>query len=243
MRWIAASLLIANILTFVYLQLFAEKPAVAHTPQLASQVSAPRSVVLLSELVAGSGNSEVAPVEALRIESNPLANSTSPVRPLASGPLCTIVGRFEKLLEAEYFLEQLTALGLSAEIKNIIVASESGYWLHLPPEASRKEALRRLSELQRRGIDSYVIPSGNLENGISLGMFSQKTRAETMRAKIASQGYEPQVTPVPREQKEIWLYLPQGEATKLSAERWAELLSSEDYLQKRQNLCSDIAST
>ncbi|MGH1486460.1 MAG: SPOR domain-containing protein [Cellvibrionaceae bacterium] len=233
MRWIVASLVAVNILVFIYFQLFSNvaPSSVSSSREAAALVnSGSPSVVLLSEQ---SRNQSVASVRVKPKEKQ----LVPPVQ-----PLCTLVGSFKRLLKAEYFAERLVALGLVAEIKNLVVASEPGYWLHLPPEVSRKEALRRLSELQGRGIDSYVIPSGNLANGISLGMFSKQDRAQAMQERIKKQGYKPQITNVPREQKEIWVFLPQGEAAKLSAERWAELLSSEDYLQKRQNLCADVAS-
>ncbi len=235
MRWIVASLVVVNILSFIYFQLFSEaepsNAVVSSIPNI-SLSAAPKEITLLSEVVDES---------ILAVAPPPAPPSR--VQELSREPLCTLVGAFKKLLKAEYFVERLQALGLAAEIKDVVVSSDPGYWLHLPPEKSRKEALRRLSELQRRGIDSYVIPSGNLANGISLGMFSNKERADAMKVSISKQGYRPEMVNVPREQKETWVFLPQGEASKISAERWAELLSSEDYIQKRQNLCTDLASS
>lgn len=237
MRWIVASLVMLNMVVFVYFQLFAEVARL----DIESGVAAPalnsvKSVTLLSEV------SLPDKVESVRVTSPVPAPPAVDQFPAVDEPLCTLVGAFKRLLKAEYFVERLESLGLSAQIKNVVVNSQPGYWLHLPPEKSRKEALRRLSELQRRGVDSYVIPSGNLANGISLGMFSNKERAEAMLASVVAQGYQPKIVNVPREQKEIWAFLPQGEAAKLSDERWAELLSSEEYIQKRQNVCSDLAS-
>lgn len=237
MRWIVASLVVLNIAVFVYFQLFAKKESSDSIVKPAVPVlGSIESVVLLSE-VKGS-----VPVESIKVESPTVRPEMLPKPFEIDEPLCTLVGSFKRLLKAEYFVERLQSLGLSAEVKNLVVDSQPGYWLHLPPEKSRKEALRRLSELQRRGIDSYVIPSGNLANGISLGMFSSKERADSMMSSVSAQGYKPQIVDVPREQKEIWAFLPQGEAAKLSDERWSELLSSEEYIQKRQNVCSDVAS-
>jgi len=240
MRWIVVSLVLLNIAVFVYFQLFSDKRSsdssgLSEVSPLAGSVKA---IVLLSEVAATEK------VESIRVVPPKPLSTPSAVQQglLITEPLCTLVGSFKRLLKAEYFVERLQSLGLSAQVKNLVVDSPPGYWLHLPPEKSRKDALRRLSELQNRGIDSYVIPSGNLANGISLGMFSSKERAEVMLTSIGRQGYKPEIVSVPREQKEIWAFLPQGEAAKLSDERWAELLSSEEYMQKRQNLCSDVAS-
>jgi len=87
-----------------------------------------------------------------------------------------------------------------------------------------------------------VIPTGNLKNGISLGMFSQQERAENVKESILELGYEPEILAEPREQREVWVFLPQGESLKISDERWSELLSGKELLEKRQILCSDVAS-
>lgn len=249
MRWIVSSLVLLNIGIFVYYQLIAENGAVdssASVSALSAQPAGVATVTLLSEKPSVPISSvKVTPSVASKPESSSGSRQIStPSLPAVAvqQPLCTLVGAFEKLLKAEYFVERLQSLGLQASVKNVVVDSDPGYWLHLPPEKSRKDALRRLSELQRRGIDSYVIPSGNLANGISLGMFSGRAGAESMQQRIQQQGYKPEIVEVPREQKEIWVFLPEGEAAKLSDERWAELLSSEEYLQKRQNVCSDVAS-
>ena len=175
----------------------------------------------------------------MSIATVPVESIVKPARQ----PLCTLVGPFSRLLSAEYFLEKLQSLDVKSEIRSIVVLSEPGYWLYLPPEKSRKDALRRLSELQARGIDSYVIPDGNLANGISLGMFADKARAKSMEKSIEDKGYKPKIVDVPREQKELWVFLPEGEAAKIGDEKWLKLISAEDLLQKRQNVCTDLASS
>lgn len=234
MRSIVISLLVVNIAIFIYAQFFHEKEK--NLGSLASEIAsrssgAQPSVTLLTEARNASGGFQL-------IVAAPVAPIIKPLRL----PLCTLVGPFPKLLRAEYFLEQLQSLGVTSEIRTIVVSSEPGFWLHLPPEKSRKAALRRLSELHARGIDSYVIPNGDLENGISLGMFSDKSRAKVMEKNIEDQGYKADLINVPREQKELWVFLPEGESVKIGTEKWLKLISAEDLLEKRQNVCRDLAS-
>ena len=267
MRWIFATLLAVNVLIFLYFQ-FSDTasinaPAfVALDDTMKNNDSPPDfgndasslsdSLVLLDEegvldkgFAAGIDNIQP---DSIRIVSEfsdkQVVSSAEPsVEQLNSEvPLCSLVGEFTTLLKAEYFLERLMALGLQAEIKSLVVSSKVSFWLYLPPEASRKEALRRLSELKRQGVDSYVIPKGNLANGISIGLYSRKDRAELVKDSIVKLGYTPKVEAIARDKKEIWVFLPEGEASKISPERWSELLSGKDLLQKRQNLCSDVAS-
>lgn len=235
MRWIVISLLVVNVGVFIYAQFFLakEKNVEQSSDVIASNSNGSQeSIKLLIE--ARSLNADIQSIAAV-----PDASSVKSVRQ----SLCTLVGPFPKLLNAEYFLEQLQSLNVNAEIRSIVVVSEPGFWLHLSPEKSRKEALRRLSELQARGIDSYVIPNGDLANGISLGMFSDEEGAKAMAKNIQEQGYKPKIVGVPREQKELWVFLPEGEAPKIGDEKWLKLISAEDLLQKRQNVCTDLASS
>ena len=234
MRWILASLIITNIVVFVYFKFFYESSVNSLSPIAATLPSDAEAVHLIGGFSTGTVN-DVEIIEKPRESISVVQKRKEPV--------CTIVGSFDKLLKAEYFVERLMALGLDAEVKELVVASKPGFWLHLRPEPSRKEALRRLRELQSRGIDSYVIPTGDLANGISLGMFSNRESALALQQSVRQQGYQPEILDIVREQKEIWIMMLPGVAAKLSAERWAELLSSDQYLQKRQNFCADIASS
>ncbi len=233
MRWIVLSLLVANIAVFIYMQFFAPEKNTTELVVNTRVSTSGDSVQLLSELESSSAD----------IQSIAVVPKAVPVEQAVSDSLCTLVGPFPKLLRAEYFVEQLQSLNVNAEIRSIVVNSEPGFWLHLSPEKSRRDALRRLSELQARGIDSYVIPDGNLANGISLGMFSNKERAQAMEKRIEEQGYKPKLIDVPREQKELWVFLQRAESSKIGEEKWLKLISAEDLLQKRQNVCADLASS
>ncbi|WP_439136339.1 SPOR domain-containing protein [Pseudomaricurvus sp.] len=156
--------------------------------------------------------------------------------------VCTLVGPFKEPLPAEYFVERLGALDVKASVELLEVPGDPGFWVYQAPESSRKAALRRLHELQAKGIDSYVIPKGELENGISFGLFSDRGRAEEQLESVQSSGYQADIRTVPRSFEEIWVSMAAGEAEKIGSERWLELLNREDDLEKRQNFCPDVAS-
>ena len=226
MRGIVLSLLLVNIGVFAYFQFFTS--AVASAPPVSSPtlVGDYQRLTLLSEQELAARTDET--IQAPVAQSEPA--------------VCTLVGPFPELLAAEYFVERLSALSVLSSIQNLTVSGDPGYWLHLQPLVSRKEALSLLRGLQQKNVDSYIIPSGDLANGISLGMFSDRSRASAMQSSIKQLGYDPKILEVGRDQTEIWLYLPQGEAAKIADNRWIELLSAEESLEKRQNLCSDVAS-
>ncbi len=157
-------------------------------------------------------------------------------------PLCTLIGPFPKLLRAEYFIERLSALDVSSSVYNVEISGDVGYWVYLPPEESRKQAYNKLRELQAKGIDSYVIPKGELENGISFGMFSQSKLAEQRLNDMKKQGYSAQLKEIARSFNEIWVLLQPGQAQMLGEKAWLEMLSDDEGIERRQNYCPAVAS-
>ncbi len=155
--------------------------------------------------------------------------------------LCTLVGAFGSARQAEQLIEYLAALEVEARLQEVEVPDEAGYWVHLPPEASRKQALRRLHELQAKGIDSFVIPKGELANGISFGMFGDAQRSQSYLERLRGMGYQAQLKEVARTHKETWVILQPLEAGEIDEELWTELLGRGQNLEKRQNFCPPIA--
>ncbi|UZJ44599.1 SPOR domain-containing protein [Marinimicrobium sp. C6131] len=157
-------------------------------------------------------------------------------------PLCALVGPFTERGDAQSIGERLRALDVSAETRDLEVSDGRGYWVHLAPELSQREALRRLHELQAKQIDSYVIPRGELANGISFGMFSRRALAEARRDELQALGYDAKIREVERTHREIWVVMPALQARALSDQLWEELLAESPALERRQNLCPGVAS-
>lgn len=162
--------------------------------------------------------------------------------PLPDALMCTYVGPFKALLPAEYFVEHLSALEVEAEVQRVEVPGEPSFWVYQAPESSRKAALRKLHELQAKGVDSYVIPKGDLENGISYGLYNREDRAKGRLELILKKGYAADIRRVDRTFEEVWVSLGVSEAEKVGEELWFELMNREDGLEKRQNFCPDVAS-
>ena len=224
MRWIFASLALANIVMLVYF-LFVDENTIQVNQPLSN--SARGNLVLLSERDKISRH-------------QPLSVSTTEKITTADDTLCTLVGPFASLLRAEYFTERLAALDVAANIKELTVNTGSNHWVYLKPEISRKEALRRLAELQKKGIDSYIIPTGNLANGISLGIYTSRERAVTMHDRAIEMGYKPEITDLPRQQQQIWVFLTANQASALDEEMWLNLLANENPIERRKNICSEL---
>lgn len=238
MRWVVGGLIFVNAVALIWqiVANSADEPAPSPPPVTNTELANAPSLKLLSEL------DERTLLEMRR--SKAVARTRQRSTPEPEHALCTLVGPFSKMLRAEYFVERLNALELQSSVQELEIPGELGYWVYLPSQGSRKQAFNQLRELQAKGIDSYVIPRGELENGISFGMFSKKNLAEQRLEDMRSQGYDAQLKEVARSYKEIWVVLRPGQVGQLSAEAWQELLidDEEDKLDRRQNYCPPVAS-
>lgn len=155
---------------------------------------------------------------------------------------CELIGPFDELLHAEYLVERLRALEIISAIKQVEIADGKNYWVYLKPEMSEKEALRRLSEIQQsKAIDSYIIPSGELANGISFGRFSNEKEATEKAEQIRAHGYAAEIKEVPKSHNETWVEVHQKVGQKISEEKWLALLKEEKAIERRQNYCLGVA--
>lgn len=156
--------------------------------------------------------------------------------------LCELVGPFESREVARDFIARLEAIEVVSSERDIELPAGPGYWVYLQPKASRREALRMLGELQSKRIDSYVIPKGDLVNGISLGMFSKKTLSEARVKEMRAIGLDPKVEEIERTYREVWVMLNPGEDSKMSKLTWERTTQGIKDLQRRQNYCLEVAS-
>ncbi len=170
-----------------------------------------------------------------------LPASPAPATAEGDQAMCTMVGPFAQLLQAEYLVDRLVSMDVSAVIRTLEVPDGVRHLVYLPPEVSEAAALRRLHEVQARRIDSYMIASGDLANGISLGIYTERADAEARLREIRDLGYQPAVREQARTISEIWVSLPAAEGESIDSRLWMDLLRQQAGLEKRQNFCPGVA--
>ncbi|UTA47437.1 hypothetical protein L1F30_14910 [Simiduia sp. 21SJ11W-1] len=227
MRMVLIVLVVMNVLLFGW--------------QLLSPADEPRAVVAAAPAAGASARSLVLLDEMDADARRALAQSVGTER-TSSDPVCTLAGPFVDADRGAIVRERLRALGVESTLQSLEITSGESYWVFLRPEPSQEQALRRLHELHAKQVDSYVIPKGELANGISFGMFTQKPLAEARRAEMVKLGYEAEIKVLPRTQKELWLILGPGQALRVGESVWSELLPEGGGQEIRQNLCSAVAS-
>ena len=236
MRAIFILLLAANIAFFGYQYFYAAKnDAVPGVKSEVKDVAVGEGLLLLAEQGAAlMPRPKVKPDVRADLSS---ANNGEP-----KAEFCTMLGPYGQLLQAEYAVERLSALGALAHIAPVEIKEGESYWVYLKPEVSEKEALRRLYELQKKNIESHVITKGELTNGISFGRYADYSGAEARSIEVKKAGYEVDIKMLPRTIQEIWVVVEAGFAEKIDKTVWADLLTKESGLEKRQNFCLGVAS-
>ena len=233
MRWIFISLAVLNLIVFAWgMVVMSRSDSAAVTRPKPDPFASNSQILLLSE---------VSSVE-LRSKSKAIERSSGSAAVVPSRELCEIVGPFDDTSTANNFVERLNAIDVGSQVKDLELPSGPGYWVYLEPRGSRREALRVLAELHAKKIDSYVIPKGDLENGISLGMFSKKSLSDARVREMKAIGLKPKIEEIERTYREIWVMLNPGEGTKMSNLTWQRVMEGINMLERRQNYCLDVAS-
>ena len=102
---------------------------------------------------------------------------------------CVALGPFETRAEAAAISDGIVAAGGETLLVEESEAGEPDYFVYVEPAASRALAHRTWRELVAQGIDAFVIPRGERENGVSVGVFSRRELAEAQHARVSELGF------------------------------------------------------
>ena len=123
--------------------------------------------------------------------------SSTPVAPLESQPqrrpvqprTCIVLGPFGTPDEAAAIGERIDSAGGESALVEDTEVGEPDFFVYVEPAASRALAHRTWRELVAQGIDAFVIPRGERENGVSVGVFSRRELAEAQRDRVSELGF------------------------------------------------------
>jgi Sporulation related domain. len=206
MKWLFLALLTVNLGFFFWHykgEVSESAPLTQARHEAPCRGATPKSLLLLSEVEPG-GEQEQPPARALP-ESRPLAwDSARPEQ--ARAHVCYALGPFysdEALTPIKHSLE---ALELKSTRESRKVRARIGYWVYLPPLESRAAALELTREFTARGVTDYlVITAPDKRNAISLGIYSDRSKAERRHQDLKALGYSPIVEERYKEQVQYWI--------------------------------------
>lgn len=155
--------------------------------------------------------------------------------------LCWAIGPIGDELTKGQLQNRFDAAGIDVEFKALRNKTGEDYWVYLGPYSSKKEALRKLRQLQANQVDSFHISTGDLKNGISLGVFKNRARADQLQRKYISLGYGVKLKVVERFGSVFWAVGAQNAA--LTIDKVYENLHSDfSYLENRKLVCKTLAN-
>lgn len=159
-------------------------------------------ITLVSELE----ESELETIEELSETAPEPTPPPVPVATTADAQTCISVGPFEELAQASAAQAALRDAGFAPSQRVVDGDVWVGYWVHLPGIATREEANEILGQFHANGLsDSYIVPGGEESQTISLGVFSEISRAGSVREQVRELGYDPTVADRSRSATLYWI--------------------------------------
>ncbi len=80
------------------------------------------------------------------------------------------------------------------------------FWIYMAPQQSRESALAIIQDMESKGIGDFrLISRGDLENAISLGLYSSRDSVNNRLKELNEQGYVPVVVPYSNITRIYWL--------------------------------------
>jgi hypothetical protein len=246
-RWIVISLIFLNVALVLWGGLghkHASELSTMNAGVGARSLDMPGAkLVLLRERVTNT----LPPAVPSEVAKAPAADENTPpaakiVTPIADPDLCVLLGPFESQEAGKSLYNRLLAIDIQTKFAAIEVGGEPDYWVYLTPEASRDLAIVKLHELQDKKIDSFIIPRGELANGVSLGVFDKQENAESRKQSIIERGYDAKIKANQRTYLENWVVIYPEQAVKMSPQLYSQLRNDNNKLDLRKDQCSKVAS-
>jgi len=191
MRWLFLFLLILNLLCLLLWS--RQTPTPLSATSASYQQDDGQGIRLLSELEPN----QLKPKSIIRTPGATPTDSNT----------CQFLGSLEGEDQANALRQRLAGLDIRAQIQAIDLPNTVDYWLYLSPLISRQAALRQIEALKAQGIEGHLIPQGELNKGISLGLFPRPEQADRLRQRLQEAGYQPQLLELSRAHCSYWLRL------------------------------------
>ncbi len=165
-----------------------------------------------------------------------------PQNPQVATQSCISVGVFNNTDESDFLVSALIERGIQARAELVEVEQSRSFRVFMPPFNSPAAARQTLGTLQADGIDSFIITTGNLSGGISLGVFSQQSLAFALQERLAGEGYATSIQEVVKTGNEIWVTIEGLSQALLKGSELLDLLIEGLALEVVEKPCEIIAS-
>ena len=111
---------------------------------------------------------------------------------------CIVLGPFTNEAVAQAAIERVERAGGAPQLQTEAIAAPPHYLVYVEPAIAKDVAVRNWQALRSQAIDAFVIPSGELENGVSVGLFKVRELAQAQRERVSQLGYSVKMRTVDR---------------------------------------------
>ncbi len=120
--------------------------------------------------------------------------------------LCVSFGPFTELNQASELSNWLRGNKIKTRQRTDDGEKDQYFWIYLSPSGSKDEAISAIADLKDKGVRDYkLINTGNLQNAISLGLFSSQASVNRRLKEIKDIGYQPIMVPYHKARSTIWV--------------------------------------
>lgn len=231
MRWLFLFLLLTNVVYFgweldrntrmrMQNSLVAQPvPAAASRLTLIREMASPPAVRSTQDTIetstgdkSGSGGDSPSPLSEALVGQLPDI-STGGLSSGLTGSYCITYGPLPEQTQATGLNDWFRSRNADTRVRHTDQNERGLFWIYLAPLESRADAMALLDELRDQGIRDYrLIRRGNLENAISLGLFSSQSAVNQRLGELKNRGYKPVVVPYTDVNRIYWVDVKMGKA-------------------------------
>ncbi len=147
--------------------------------------------------------------------------------------ICQTLGPFLKKHDVTAVFALLARNGYEVNVRDSDTRVPNGYWVYLPAMQA-SQARRIVADLDAHGMTDYYIGK---QNYISLGIFSDKDKAERRLQEVQRLGYKPKVDQRYRTRDVYWLDVEGRGTPLLRSEVWEQIQSQHTDVRAQRVSC------
>jgi len=120
--------------------------------------------------------------------------------------LCVSFGPFAEKGQADELSNWLQEKEIQTKQRGEGGKQDQYFWIYLSASESEDEAMAAIADLKGKGVKDYMlINKGNLQNAISLGLFSTQSAVNKRLNELKNIGYQPIIVPYHQNESIIWV--------------------------------------
>ncbi len=159
-------------------------------------------------------------------------------KPTSAAMACYSVGPFLLISDVKVVSQLFGRADIVAQERSEALRKQVGYWVYIPPAATRQLAHGVLNQIKENEFsDAMIITEGTKANAISAGVYKTEETGKERQNTLAQLGYDAKVEPLFRTQPQYWLDLELMKTTQLADDLWREVIAGYPKIKQLRHKC------